>query len=446
MIRSLAPDVPSLKAGFGLATASQWPRLGQTGRAVWGDVQGSGKDPYRSVIDLRDVAFRCSCPSRKFPCKHGIGLMLLVAREPTLFADTTEPDWVSDWLDKRTAKLAEPAPPADQVSTDEPANARKAADRQKRAVGRLDTLRAGAAELTRWLDDLTRTGLLTMPDKGAEFWERTAARMIDAKAPGLATRVRQLGSLSFFDGTAWQAEALRQAGLLHLLLAAFDRIDQLPPDLQADVRTQIGLTMTQKELLDAPDTDRLTDTFWVVARLTTQQDDLTIQRNYLLGRESGRFALVLNFAYKTLPIDLTLIPGTRLPATLVFYPGRWPLRAVVATRKMPESGPDTDASGWTNADWPTAQTALARVLARSPWVEEVPQVVDALTLAVDQGRYFLRDRTGAVQPLDPHWPDAARYRWLALTGGQPATVCLLRHPTHVEPLGLWLDDQYRLLA
>ena len=41
--------------------------------------QGSGKNPYEVSCDLAEPSTpvgRCNCPSRKFPCKHSVGLML----------------------------------------------------------------------------------------------------------------------------------------------------------------------------------------------------------------------------------------------------------------------------------------------------------------------------------------------------------------------------------
>lgn len=43
-----------------------------------GDCKGSGKQPYQTSVDFSDPAqpvFRCSCPSRQFPCKHGLALL-----------------------------------------------------------------------------------------------------------------------------------------------------------------------------------------------------------------------------------------------------------------------------------------------------------------------------------------------------------------------------------
>ncbi|MDQ3283523.1 MAG: SWIM zinc finger family protein, partial [Acidobacteriota bacterium] len=31
---------------------------------------------------LTDLASKCSCPSRKFPCKHAVGLLVLGVQSP----------------------------------------------------------------------------------------------------------------------------------------------------------------------------------------------------------------------------------------------------------------------------------------------------------------------------------------------------------------------------
>ena len=76
-ILALAPDPASARAGQGLANARKWATLGCDMRSAWGECQGSAREPYRTQIDLSEPAFRCSCPSRKFPCKHGLGLFNL---------------------------------------------------------------------------------------------------------------------------------------------------------------------------------------------------------------------------------------------------------------------------------------------------------------------------------------------------------------------------------
>ncbi|MRT44910.1 SWIM zinc finger family protein, partial [Xylella fastidiosa subsp. multiplex] len=84
-VLALAPDAASRKAGSKLGAAGPWSEAGSSDEgAVWGLCKGSGSKPYQTVVDLADAAgpaYKCSCPSRKFPCKHALGLLLLWAGE-----------------------------------------------------------------------------------------------------------------------------------------------------------------------------------------------------------------------------------------------------------------------------------------------------------------------------------------------------------------------------
>jgi len=76
-IEALAPDQASLSAASKLTKRSNWPRLEKSEQQalIWGECQGSGSNPYRTVVDTGDHGYKCTCPSRKFPCKHTLALM-----------------------------------------------------------------------------------------------------------------------------------------------------------------------------------------------------------------------------------------------------------------------------------------------------------------------------------------------------------------------------------
>jgi len=67
-ILTLAPDESSKKSGKDLANPAKWVSKGVNEQALWGECQGSGSKPYQTQIDIINIAFKCSCPSRKFPC------------------------------------------------------------------------------------------------------------------------------------------------------------------------------------------------------------------------------------------------------------------------------------------------------------------------------------------------------------------------------------------
>ena len=76
---ALAPDPASQQAAARLAGSSRWSQTGAAGDVVWGLCAGSGQHPYQTIADLAGPAYSCSCPSRKFPCKHALALLLLWA-------------------------------------------------------------------------------------------------------------------------------------------------------------------------------------------------------------------------------------------------------------------------------------------------------------------------------------------------------------------------------
>lgn len=239
-ILALAPDASSAKNGKALATPRKWLSLGKNEQAVWGECQGSGKTPYQAQIDLTETAFRCSCPSRKFPCKHGLGLFLLSSSEPTAFTSNTPPEWVSEWLNTRSQKRAKKSAPAAPVVNP--------AAQAKRSQQRYKKVEAGIQDLELWLRDLVRQGLAAVQSQPYSFWDGVAARMVDAQAPGIARQLREMASIPH-SGASWQERLLSQLGRLHLLIQGFKHLNTLPAATQADIRSLIGWTQSQEELL-----------------------------------------------------------------------------------------------------------------------------------------------------------------------------------------------------
>src|SRR5206468_11565835 len=71
------------------------------GTLLFGDCKGSGAENYRPSADFADPAkpvFRCTCPSRQFPCKHSLALLYAHAQG----AKFVEKEVPSDLSEKRT--------------------------------------------------------------------------------------------------------------------------------------------------------------------------------------------------------------------------------------------------------------------------------------------------------------------------------------------------------
>ena len=103
-VLSLAPDASSAAASKKLGTAEPWTNLGANDDAYWGECKGGAL--YQVRVARADLAAECSCPSRKSPCKHALGLLVLAATAPQALTATEPPEWVMEWLFRRGENAA----------------------------------------------------------------------------------------------------------------------------------------------------------------------------------------------------------------------------------------------------------------------------------------------------------------------------------------------------
>lgn len=356
-VLALAPDEASRRAGGKLAAPGPWSETGADGGAVWGQCKGSGKKPYQTVVDLNGPAFTCSCPSRKFPCKHALGLLLLWAGGGGEVPAGKPSPWADEWLAGRRerAERATAAPSGADAPSRAPADPEAA---RRRAERRMQRIGAGATELEQRLEDLLQSGLAS-DGNGGGSWDETAARMVDAQAPGLAARVRELSSV-VASGPDWPARLLEECALLHLLDQGFLGIERLPGPLAATVRARVGLTTEAADLLTGPDAATVRDRWLVLAQQDSDDGMLLTRRIFLRGERTGRMALHLSFGGSTgRPLDLALPPGLVLDADLAYYPGARPLRATFGERHAPVTHGSVPPAVASMPPWPRTATRCA---------------------------------------------------------------------------------------
>ncbi len=434
-VLALAPDASSAKSGRDLAAPRHWLSLGTDGACAWGTLQGSGKSPYQTSIDLSEPAFKCSCPSRKFPCKHGLGLFLILTQQPGAFTETTPPPWTSEWLAKRLAKDAQKSSsPPRPLSNDEPDNVATQAAAARRAASRDARVSAGLDELDLWLRDLVRTGFATLPGKPASFWEQPAARLVDAQVPGLARRVRDLDGITT-TGEGWPSRLLRQISLLHLAREGWSRMASLPAATQADLRATLGFPTHQDEVLAQPG---LRDRWLVVGQRIETEDRIRTQRTWLFGRQSQRPALCLSYsAGPHQPLEIRLVPGTTLDAEFAFYPGAWPLRAL---EKHRFGSPEVAPLSLPHASIADALRFAAEAWTANPWLDCVPFALASVVPVPLGDGWRIRDASQHVLPLDLS-DDKAWMLW-AISGGHPVSLAGEWNGEALTPIGVWADERF----
>jgi SWIM zinc finger len=425
-VLSLAPDASAQRAARALAADQAWCEVGlsadeQLPPTVWGLCQGSGRQPYQTCVDLTEPAYRCSCPSRKFPCKHTLAMLLRWAGGTV--PEAPAPGWVRQWQASRAERVSRAVASEEEARKGGEGNGRAASE--KATLRRATRVAAGLEELDRWLADQIRGGLAGVGRLGYDHWDAMAARLIDAQAPGAARLVRNLA------GYLGDPERLlAELGLLRLLSAGFPRLDSLPPELAATLRLRVGLPVSAEEVRATPP---VRDRWQVLGVRDELEDNLMVRRVWLRGAQTGRPALVLSFAGPGQVFVTDLVLGTELDADLCFYPEH--LRVLIAHRHAP-AAPITAVTAAPGVD--AAMREYAEALAADPWLERWPMVLAGVVPAKVGDQWCLADG-GAGVPLDP--AAGAPWRLVAAAGGRPVTVAGEWTAGGLRPLSVWLGDR-----
>ena len=425
-VLALAPDESSAKAARGLASPSNWPSLGANHAAVWGECLGSGSKPYQTQVDLSGPAFKCSCPSRKFPCKHGLALLLVRAQEAQRFTTAAAPGWVSEWLSSRSEK-AQKKEERQIEKTDAPADPQAAA---KRAAQRWQRVDGAGHELQRWLADQIARGLGAVNTEMLKTWHTMAARMVDAQAPGLGVRVR-IAADGVNRGDNWPARTLERLGVLQLICEALQRRTDLPDDVQADLRSAIGWPHDKGEVLAYG--QHVPDRWTVLGCVQEERDDKLIERRvWLHGERSGRRAWLLEHSFGGRGFETAWLTGSCTEATLVFFPGASKLRALAS-----EVVGRHDVAVWPQLNLHEEWDIVAQRVAACPWAGLHPVVMRNAS-PVPRGDDLYAVAEGRALPLALGVVD--RWKLHAVAGGLPIHLMGEWDGERLKPLTAWRDE------
>ena len=218
-ILRLSPNAAAASNGRNLSRKGSFLGHGRNEEATvfWAECAGSGKNPYRTSVDLSvsDSAptCRCSCPSRQFPCKHALGLLYeIMADKPFRVSDIPE-----DLAQKRAKQAARAA--KKEEAGGQPAKAKKpntAAQKNK-----ITTQLEGLDLAQKLVDDLLTAGIGTLAGTSAQTFEKVAKDLGNYYLTGpqnaftrMALSVRKIQQDP--DGAeAHYAEALRVLISLH---------------------------------------------------------------------------------------------------------------------------------------------------------------------------------------------------------------------------------------
>lgn len=450
-IQALAPDSASLSAAVGLVAPRKWVSTSQAAaRSLWfGECQGSGSAPYRVVVAVDDLGYKCTCPSRKFPCKHVLALLIIGTDAPARLVEGTVPDWAEDWIGRRRKKEAPTPAPAGAASPGRGASFAEAEEAAAATAGpseaslaRSAKLRAsreaamdeGVVALESWVTDQLERGLATFVRDPRAPARTAAARLVDAKAPGLAGAIDQLAAdLLAAPESARVPLAIEALARILTLARAFLRRDALTAPARAEVGRLVGIPARREEVLADPDAVRARGSWTVVgARSVIQVDQLRRNETWLLRDGDGdgdapRFAVLIDYHPLSLGVVRSgFVPGERLEAEVAWFPAPAPRRAVIVERAPTAPDGRAPASTATLDDVAAARRAE---LAVAPWAGPTPFVLGPCQILRDaDGALFLADPVAAV-------PLVGRTGARALGG---LALC--------DAVGLWDSSGARLLS
>lgn len=255
-INALAPNAAAAKNGRDLAAKGKFSNLGvdSAGAVLWGDCAGSGKTPYSCSADFAQPSapvFRCSCPSRQFPCKHCLGLLAAYEQGLTFAASDLPPD-----LSTKREKAAKRQEKREEKKvTEKAAAATKPKKSPAAAVKKLNAQLAGIATASRMLENILRAGFSSLdPGELASLREQVKA-LGNAYIPGVQTVFSDLLlDVEKVENENYTAAVDRAAYLYVLLKKATahltDRKERPldPPATDSAIEEQIGYVWKLSEL------------------------------------------------------------------------------------------------------------------------------------------------------------------------------------------------------
>lgn len=336
--------------------------------------------------------------------------------------------------------------------------------------------REALEQMADWLENVVRLGLGNEEVSRPTFWHEQAARLTDAKLPGLARRLRRI-CIWPTNSMSWAPVIAIELGRLHLLAQAALQYADLPAEMQQE----LALTLRPAPRRDAliARTIPVTDQWMILGRRVSMEplaphQRMRVAETWLIGRETGRIGVHAGFSperssrVKTEdaePMSPPVQPlGELLETTPEGTAGHF-ISGICPQRLLFPGNPAFSPSGepfalpWMGNLAEVRKSLLTR-LDQLPWLEQHPFLLKGvMPLTEDQARdagslrldtpfpspRWVADAEGSCAPVSPLLPEAAWWRWLALAHEQgPTRVFGLLDPApYVLPYGVWAEGEPR---
>jgi hypothetical protein len=261
---SQAPNAGAIQNARGVVIKKKLVGLFRTGDGalLFGDCKGSGADNYRPSADFSDPGkpvYRCTCPSRQFPCKHSLALLYAYA-QGAKFVEKEAPADIAEKRAKVQARVEKK-----KVEEEKPRKVNTSALRKK-----IEAQLEGLNLLESLANDLVRSGLGTLNAKSARQVEEQARQLGNAYLPGAQNALHTLTGW-FYRNQISSEDEVKAAEREKVYSAALDQLNriyslckqgrkylqtrledpELKPETETDIAAWLGHAWQLRELKDA---------------------------------------------------------------------------------------------------------------------------------------------------------------------------------------------------
>lgn len=436
-IAALAPNDSTERRGRTLANSAKWNVIATNYEAIWGECKGSGSQPYVVQINLSGPKYKCSCPVRKPPCKHVLGLFFLFAKSSAVFKYQAPTEAVQNWLNQQspnaTSNTAKTTAPV--LKTEEALEQARAA-KEKRWAQRMQLMASGMDELELWLTDLIRQGIANTAIQKASFWNQVAAKMVDAKLPRISTYLKETHQL-IQQNQNWSEIVVARLGELYLWSESFKKRALLSPDMQEELYQSLGKIVKKAAILEQHASTK--DLWFVLGKKEgVDIEGRSFRKVWLQGLKTKEQALILDYAFGSMGYEQQYIVGDLLDGALVYYSKSYPQRAIFKSFESAKIYEKTDVS--TYKDLNSMLTNYAKALVLNPWLSSFPVALSKLKAFVnDKKELQIKDSNNILIPLSNIKEDVM-WKILAISGGHSISLFGEWNGLHFEPLSILTEN------
>ncbi|UQZ36400.1 hypothetical protein C2I18_24435 [Paenibacillus sp. PK3_47] len=414
-IDSLAPNAAAIKNGLGLARKKSFVQLQRSegGELLFGQCSGSGKTPYVCSADFivpEKPVFRCTCPSRQFPCKHALGLLYAYAEGQT-FTEAPVPEDITAKREKAEKREENKEKQAAEGKENKPKKVNKSALKKK-----ISAQLEGLDLLEKLVLSLIRGGLSTIDSKTVKSIQENVKQLGNYYLSGAQIELRRLALLlgSNQDREESYTYAVEQLTRLHAFikkgrayLTARGEDPELALDHESTIDEWLGHAWQLSELkeygLTKEAAELLQLAFYSFDDLARQE---YVDLGYWLDLESGEIHRTVNYRpYKAAKLMREEDSFFEVACTPVLYkyPGDMNVRVRYEEMK-PRPVAAEDFALLSSKDQRSFTEAIKKVKnqLKNPLGDKLPvMLLHAADLGVtESGQYVMTDESGSSLVLE----------------------------------------------